>query len=60
MVRTLMPDDDPGGLERRAYADVMAYLLRMNGYPAGAAELPADDAALRRIRIEVREDTAHR
>jgi mono/diheme cytochrome c family protein len=60
MVRTLMPDDNPGGLERRAYADVMAYLLRMNGYPAGAAELLADDAALRRIRIEVKEDTAHR
>ena len=54
MVRTLMPDDNPGSLDRQTYADVLAYLLRANGYPAGKAELPADDAALRRIRVAVK------
>jgi hypothetical protein len=53
-VRSLMPDDDPGGLDRQTYVDVLAYLLKANGYPAGAAELPVGDPALRKIRIDVR------
>ena len=31
---------------------VLAYLLKMNGMPAGPDELPADSTALSRIRIE--------
>lgn len=54
MIRTLMPDDNPGGLDRQVYVDVLAYLLKANGYPAGRTELPAGDAALRQIRIELK------
>lgn len=41
-IRTTMPQDDPGSLGLAATADITAYILQMNGYPAGAADLPAD------------------
>lgn len=44
VVRT-MPEDDPGSLTQRTYADVMAYILQLNAYPSGDAELvPSQDA----------------
>jgi hypothetical protein len=46
-----MPQDNPGGLRRQEYADVLAYLFELNGLPAGDTALPADDCGLRRIRI---------
>ncbi len=46
-VRTTMPGNAPGGLDERAYADVLAYVLDANGLPAGTAELtPAMMAAI--------------
>jgi mono/diheme cytochrome c family protein len=50
-IRSSMPDDDPAGLPRQDYIDVMAYLLRQYGYPAGESDLPATDDALKAIRI---------
>ena len=50
-VSTSMPKMEPGSLEPEEYAQVIAYLLRINGAPAGKSELPADVKALRRIRI---------
>jgi glycine/D-amino acid oxidase-like deaminating enzyme len=50
-LRTTMPDDRPGRLSREQYADVVAYLLRQNGMPAGPRRLSADPAQLERIRI---------
>jgi hypothetical protein len=49
-----MPKSAPGTLTRREYTQVTAYLLKMNGMPAGAGELPADSMALTRIRIELK------
>jgi hypothetical protein len=37
-----MPDDGPGSLQEQVYLDVMAFILEMNGYPAGSDELTAD------------------
>ena len=51
-IRAAMPKNEPGTLSRREYIQVLAYLLRMNGMPAGPGELPADSVALSRIRIE--------
>ncbi|MDB4913013.1 MAG: hypothetical protein JWM95_657 [Gemmatimonadetes bacterium] len=48
-----MPKNDPGSLNPDQYADVMAYLLKMNALPAGKIELPADSAQLASIRIEL-------
>jgi quinoprotein glucose dehydrogenase len=53
-----MPKNDPGGLGADQYADVVAYLLKLNAQPAGRAELPADAGALGSIRIEVPEGSA--
>jgi len=52
-VSTKMPKNDPGGLDPQQYADVVAYLLKMNQMPAGAVELPADAEAVKDVRIEV-------
>jgi len=49
-VRTSMPVDSPGRLSRQAYSDVIAYLLRENGFPAGDRELGTDTSVLRTIR----------
>ncbi|HWP37593.1 MAG TPA: cytochrome c [Gemmatimonadales bacterium] len=49
VIRSIMPLDEPGRLTPQQYADVVAYLLRLNNFPPGATELPADAAALRRI-----------
>ena len=48
---TLMPEADPGSLSPDAYASLIAYLFRLNGYPAGEVALPTDLAALQRVQI---------
>ena len=37
MILTLdtMPEEDPGGLSEEEYTDVMAFILKENGYPEG-------------------------
>ena len=47
-----MPEDDPGGMKKEEYADVIAYLLKLNNFPAGASELPFDKDALSTILME--------
>lgn len=51
-VQERMPKNEPGSLTPKEYADVVAYLLRMNKLPSGSDELSTDVAVLRRIRIE--------
>ncbi len=50
-VRTTMPADNVGGLTREQYADVVAFLLSKDGFPPGATELPAENAALKQIKF---------
>jgi mono/diheme cytochrome c family protein len=50
-VKTTMPANEPGSLSAAATADVLAYILKVNDYPAGSAELPSDMAALNQIKI---------
>ena len=42
IVRTLMPYGQPATLSKHEYIDIIAYLLMMNGYPAGARALPLE------------------
>ena len=51
-LRERMPKNDPGGLSEQEYVDVMSYMLRLNGMPAGVDELPADSVALTKISID--------
>jgi mono/diheme cytochrome c family protein len=47
-----MPEDNPGSLTKEQYADVIAYLLQLNKFPAGETDLPTDKDALSEILFE--------
>ncbi len=51
-IRTTMPSDSVGIVDRQAITDVMAYMLKANGFPAGASDLPADTDRLKAIAIQ--------
>jgi quinoprotein glucose dehydrogenase len=51
-VRMTMPFDSPGSLTAAQYADVVAYVLSVNKFPAGAKEMDKDPAPLQQIKIE--------
>lgn len=46
-LRVRMPQDRPGSLTDRQYADLVALILRANDYPPGSREVPPNSAALR-------------
>jgi len=48
-----MPKDDPGALTPKERADVLAFLLKTNGFPAGTAELVPDPEPLKKIVLDV-------
>jgi mono/diheme cytochrome c family protein len=50
-IRTSMPLDNPGSLTPAEYASVVAYILQLNGYPAGENALSAEPDSLSRIRM---------
>ena len=52
VISDTMPEDNPGGMKKEEYADVIAYLLKLNNFPAGATELPIDKDALSAIVME--------
>ena len=51
-MRATMPQGAPASLSPRAYADIAAYLLSVNDYPAGDEELEPNVPTLEQIRIE--------
>jgi S-disulfanyl-L-cysteine oxidoreductase SoxD len=51
-LRREMPKNEPGSMSDVDYARALAYLLRINGMPAGSVPLAADSAALHRIRLD--------
>jgi hypothetical protein len=57
-VATSMPQSDPGTLSPGEYAQVVAYLLKINGMPAGKEEIVSDTVALKSIKVDtVKVDT---
>lgn len=51
-VTQTMPENAPGSLMDEQYADVIAYILEMNGFEPGDAELPATKAALEQFPMD--------
>ena len=51
-VATAMPLDRPGSLSRAANADIVAFILKANDFPAGAKELSASSEDLKAIRFD--------
>ena len=49
-IKTTMPASAPSSLTDQAYVDIVAYVLQINAFPAGASELSADGT--KAIRVE--------
>jgi mono/diheme cytochrome c family protein len=50
-IKTSMPSDSVGIYDRQLVSDVIAYLFKVNGFPAGPAELSKDLDPLKEITI---------
>ena len=51
ILKTTMPEDNIGGLSDEEYTRVIAYILKINGFPAGADSLQSDSLSQKRIRM---------
>jgi len=51
VIKQSMPQEAPDSLGLPAYVDVVSYLLKSNGSPAGPSELPTGPDALRQILV---------
>jgi len=51
-IRTTMPQNNPAGFSREQYADILAFILKVNGYPPGEKELDRRSEFLHVIRFE--------
>jgi quinoprotein glucose dehydrogenase len=51
-IRLTMPQDNIGSLNVQMSADITAYLLQANNFPAGAEELKADRSAMKAVVIK--------
>lgn len=58
-VRTTMPLNDPGRLSAQQNADILAYILSFNIFPAGKTVLPHKVELLKEIRIEATKPDNH-
>jgi len=52
IIRSLMPNDAPGSLSRAQYADIVAYILQVNRYPAGGSELVPKAADMKAVILQ--------
>lgn len=58
IISTTMPQNEPGTLSRRAYTDIVAYLMQLNGLQAGSTPLTADSTALAAARLRFASTTS--
>ena len=47
-----MPADRPGRVTREQNADILAYVLSVNQFPAGKTELAHDTEALKQVQFD--------
>ncbi len=52
ITKTQMPYGAGGTMKDQEYIDIVAYMLKANGYRPGAKELKADPAVLKQLKIE--------
>lgn len=50
-IRNDMPADQPRSLTKGSYADILAYILKFNEFPAGDVELSSDEKVLEKLMI---------
>ncbi len=52
VMTTAMPENNPGGLKKNQYTELLAYILNTSGYPAGVQPLDTSSTTFSRIVIE--------
>lgn len=57
-IQTAMPTDTPGVYSKAMVTDVIAFVLKYNGFPAGSAELTHENGALHGVRFVVPKPSA--
>ncbi len=55
IVRQTMPQEAPDSLGPDTYVDIVTYLFKANGSPAGSADLTTDRAALKQVLVTAKE-----
>ena len=50
--RTTMPQNDPSRVTRQQHADILAYVLSVNKFPAGKTEIEPKTEVLRGVKFE--------
>ena len=50
-IKDSMPASSPGSLNKQQAMDLASFILLSNKFPAGSADLPTDDSALKSITI---------
>jgi quinoprotein glucose dehydrogenase len=53
-IRISMPQNAPGSLSGQQNADILAFVLAVNKFPTGTAELPKDAMILKAIKFEAK------
>ncbi len=53
-IRRSMPQEAPDSLGTAAYAEIVSFLLSVNGSPAGQTEMPLESEALKQIQFTAR------
>ncbi|MGH9557821.1 MAG: c-type cytochrome [Bryobacteraceae bacterium] len=51
-IKTTMPATNPGSLSSKATAEIVAYILQVNNFPAGQTTLPTQTEVLKQIHID--------
>lgn len=57
LIRTKMPENNPGSLRSREYVAMIAYILELNGMPPGEEALSARSSALQNIIFQWRDES---
>jgi hypothetical protein len=52
LLRTTMPEEDPGVGGAEVFTDIVAYMFRLSELPAGEEEMKSDEESLKLILIE--------
>lgn len=52
LIRKTMPSTNPGALDDQTSIDILAYILKFNGYPSGDQSLASDSGVLEKIVID--------
>ncbi len=51
LIRSTMPEHEPGSLTQGTYTAIVAYLMKLNGMPVGTSAIASDSSVLASIKL---------